>query len=115
MTTISKNQNLLTKFFAKNNPVESTDYETGLPDVTLTEAKAKILMKVQVLKLKSVKSKMSRSREFSWLIDDYNNYMYVMYCYICRKAGPDIAGKIEFVLEKSLNVKVLFIKIKLKV
>jgi hypothetical protein len=34
---ISKKQNLLTKFFAKNKPVESTDYETGLPDAILTE------------------------------------------------------------------------------
>ena len=37
---------------------------------------------------------MSRSRSFRGslqLIDDYNSY--VMYCYVCRKAGPDIAGK----------------------
>ena len=34
---ISEKQNLLTKFFAKNKPVESTDYETGQPDETLTE------------------------------------------------------------------------------
>jgi len=34
---ISKIQNLLTKFFAKNKPVETTDYKTGLPDATLTE------------------------------------------------------------------------------
>jgi hypothetical protein len=38
VTTISKKQNLLTKYFAKNKPVESTDYATGLPDATLTEA-----------------------------------------------------------------------------
>jgi hypothetical protein len=38
VTTTSKKQNLLTNFFAKNKPVESTDYETGLPDATLTEA-----------------------------------------------------------------------------
>jgi hypothetical protein len=25
------------KYFAKNKTVESTDYETGLPDATLTE------------------------------------------------------------------------------
>jgi hypothetical protein len=31
------NWNLLTNIFAKNKPVESTDYETGLPDATLTE------------------------------------------------------------------------------
>jgi len=35
--TISKKQNILTKFIAKNKPVESTDYETGLPDATSTE------------------------------------------------------------------------------
>ena len=34
---ISEKQNFLTKCFAKNKPVESTDYETGLPDETLTE------------------------------------------------------------------------------
>jgi hypothetical protein len=28
---------LLTKFVPKNKPVESTDYETGLPDATLME------------------------------------------------------------------------------
>jgi len=27
--------------------------------------------------------------EFSWLINDSNNY--VMYCYVCRKTGPDIS------------------------
>jgi hypothetical protein len=32
-----------------------------------------------------------------------------MHCYVCRKAGPDI------LMEKSLNVQVLFITIKLKV
>jgi len=37
VTMISKKQNLLTKFFAKNKPVD-TDYETGLSDATLTEA-----------------------------------------------------------------------------
>jgi hypothetical protein len=34
---ISQKQNLLTIFFAKNKPDESPDYETGLPDATLTE------------------------------------------------------------------------------
>jgi hypothetical protein len=37
VTTISKKQNLLTKVFAKNKTVDSADYETGLPDATLTE------------------------------------------------------------------------------
>jgi hypothetical protein len=58
-------------------------------------------MKVQVQKLKSVNSKMSRKSEFSWLIIDSNNY--TMYCYVCRKAGPDIAGKTKFVTGKKLK------------
>jgi len=37
-----------------------------------------------------------------------------MYCYVCRKAGPDIAGKTEFVTGKKFKREVLFIKIKLK-
>jgi hypothetical protein len=37
LTTINKKKNRLPKYFAKNKPVESTDYETGLPDETLTE------------------------------------------------------------------------------
>ena len=37
-----------------------------------------------------------------------------MYCYVCRKAQILLA-KSKMSLEKSLNVKVLFIKIKLKV
>jgi hypothetical protein len=39
--------------------------------------------------------------EFSWLIDDSKNC--VMYCYVCRKAGPDIAGKTEFVTGKKFK------------
>jgi hypothetical protein len=34
---MSKKQNLLTKFFAKNKLVESTDHETGLPDAASRE------------------------------------------------------------------------------
>jgi hypothetical protein len=32
---MSKKQNLFTKFFAKNKSVESTDHETGLPEVSI--------------------------------------------------------------------------------
>ena len=39
--------------------------------------------------------------EFLWLIDDSNND--VMYCYACRKAGPDIDGKTEFVTGKKFK------------
>jgi hypothetical protein len=68
-------------------------------------------MKVLVLKLKIVNSTMSGSLEFLWLTYDSSNN--AMYCDICRKAVPDIAGKTKFVTgRKSLNVKVLFIIIK---
>ena len=96
MTTISKKQNL-TKFFDKNKPVESTDYETGLPDATLTEVQAKILMKVWVLKLKSVNSKMSRSLSFRGSLMIPITTLIAMHCYVYRKVGPDIADKTEFV------------------
>ena len=56
---------------------------------------AKIVMKVQVLKLKCINSTMSGSLEFLWLIYDSSNN--VMYCDVCRKAGPDITSKTEFV------------------
>jgi hypothetical protein len=38
---MSKKQNLLTKFFAKNKSVESTDYETDLPDAAWWEVSIK--------------------------------------------------------------------------
>ena len=100
MTTISKNQNLLTKFFTKNKPVESTDYETGLSDATLTEVLAKILMKVRVLKLKSVNSKMSRSRSF-------RGQLMIPITMLCIVMFPDIAGKTEFVTGKKFNCESL--------
>jgi hypothetical protein len=59
-----KKQNLHTRFFAKNKPVKSTDHETGLSDATSTEVQAKIVMKVRVLKLKSINSMMSGSWSF---------------------------------------------------
>ena len=65
-------------------------------------------MKVRVLKLKSVNSKTSRSHSFRGslqLIDDSNNY--IMYCYVCRKAGPDIPGKTEFVTGKTFKCESL--------
>ena len=60
--------------------------------------KAKIVMKVRVLKLKCVNSTIFGSQEFLWLIYDSGNN--VMYCDVCRKAGPDITGKTEFVAGK---------------
>jgi hypothetical protein len=55
-------------------------------------------MKVGVLKLKSVNSMMSGSLEFLWLTYDSSNN--AMYCDICRKAVPDIAGKTNLLLEE---------------
>jgi hypothetical protein len=57
-------------------------------------------MKIRVRKLKSVNYKMS---EFSWLIDIDDSNNYVMHCYVCRKVGPDIAGKTEFVTRKKFK------------
>jgi hypothetical protein len=78
---ISKKQNLLTKCFAKNKPVESTDYKAGLPDATSTEvssqntdevsgSKAVCLFVFMVLK---PLSKMSGSFQVSLVIYDSNN------------------------------------------
>jgi hypothetical protein len=46
--------------------------------------------------------------EFSWLIDDSNkDIMTNMYCYVCRKAGPDIADKTDFVTGKKLKREII--------
>jgi hypothetical protein len=37
LTTMSKKQNLHTKFFDKNKPVKSTDHEAGMTDATSAE------------------------------------------------------------------------------
>jgi hypothetical protein len=58
-------------------------------------------MKISSSKAEKSKVQDVSKSEFSWLIDDSNNY--VMYCYVCRKAGPDIAGKTEFVTGKKLK------------
>ena len=71
---MGKKQNLLTKFFAKNKSVESTDHEKGLPDAASREVS---IENTDVGKLK-----------FSWLV--YDSSYDVMYCDFCRKAGPDI-------------------------
>ena len=107
--SIGKRQNILTICFAKIKLVKSTDCKTRLPGATLMEAEAKILIKVRVLKLKSVNSKTSRSRSFHGslqLIDDYNlQYDYVMFAE--RQA--------KILLEKSLNMKILFYQNKTQV
>ena len=85
MTTISKKQNLLTKFFPKNKSFEST----GLPDATSQEVSIKNADEDSKAETQSVNSKMSGSRKFSWLVND-SSYDDVMYCDFYRKAGLDM-------------------------
>ena len=59
---MSKKQNLLTKFFAKNKLVESTDHETGLPDAAPQEVS--IENTDEGSKAESVYFKISGSRSF---------------------------------------------------
>jgi hypothetical protein len=66
-----KNKTFFHFFSAKNKPVESTDREAVWKS------------------------------EFLWLIIyNYSSTSDVMSCDVCRKAGPDIAGKTEFVTGK---------------
>ena len=119
---ISKKQNLLTKCFAKNKPVESTDYKAGLPDATSTEvssqntdevsgSKAVCLFVFMVLK---PLSKMSGSQSFrvSLVIYDSNND--IMYCYsiFAKRQAQVLLARPNLLLEKNLSMKVLFIIIK---
>ena len=62
---MSKKQNLLTKFFAKNKSVESTDHETSLPAAALQEVS--IENTDEGSKAESVNSKVSESRSFRGL------------------------------------------------
>jgi len=85
-------QNLLTHFFTKNKPTDST--EDGLSNTT--SSKNDVLSS----KAKGEKRKFLDiwKSEFSWLLYDPCND--VVYCDVCRKAGPDIAAKTEFVTGK---------------
>jgi hypothetical protein len=67
-------------------------------------------MKVRVLKLKSVISKTSRSRSFCGSLMIPNNH--VMFA---ERQAKILLAKPNLSLQKSLNMKVLFIKIKLNV
>ena len=95
---MSKKQNLYTQFFAKNKMVESTDHETGISDATLTEIWSQNSDESSGFTFKAEMRKFHNvwKSEFLWLIYDSSNN--VMYCDVCRKAGPDITGKTEFVI-----------------
>ena len=84
-----KNQNLLTKYFAKIKSVELTDHETGLPDAALLEIS--IENTDEGSKAVSVNSKMSGSQSFRGLcMIPVTMLCTFLYCDNCRKAGPDI-------------------------
>jgi hypothetical protein len=84
-----KKQNLLTKYFAKNKPVELTDHETGMPDAASREIS--IENTDEGSKAVSLNSKMSGSRSFRGLcMIPVTTLCTYLYCDICRKAGPDI-------------------------
>ena len=71
---------------------------------------AKILMKVLVLKLKSVNSKMSGSQSFlvSLVIYDSSNDVMYCYCVFAERQAQVLLAKPNLLLEANLNVKVLF-------
>ena len=88
-------------FFAKNKPVESTDREAGLPDATSTEVSSQNTNEGSGSKAEKCKFQDVWKSEFLWLIIyNYSSTSDVMSCDVCRKAGPDIAGKTEFVTGK---------------
>jgi len=97
---MSKKQNLLAfihNFSLKNKLVESTDHEVGLSDATSTEVWSQnsddgVGSKAEMRKFHDV------WKLFLWLNYDSSNN--VMYCDVCRKAGPDNTSKTEFVTEK---------------
>jgi hypothetical protein len=92
-------QNILHFFPAKNKPVESTDHEVGLPDATSTEVSSQNTNEGSGSKAEKCKFQDVWKSEFLWLIIyDYSSD--IMSCDVCRKAGPDIAGKTEFVTGK---------------
>ena len=63
--------------------------------------RAKKVMKFRVLKVESANSTMYGSQSFC---DSFMNPVttLIMQCDVCRKAGPDIAGKTEFVTVKKV-------------
>ena len=77
---------LFTKFFAENKLFESTDHETGLPNVVSLEVS--IENTYEGSKAKKRKFQDVWKSNFSWLVYDSSND--VMYCDFCRKSRPDI-------------------------
>jgi len=76
-----KKQNLLTKFFAKNKSVESTDHETGLPDAASR--------KISIENTDEGSKDVCGSFRGSCMIPVTTLCTFLL-CDFCRKAGPDI-------------------------
>ena len=94
-----KNKTFFHFVLAKNKPVESTDREVGLPDATSTEVSSQNTKEGSGSKAEKRKFQDVWKSEFLCLIIyDYSSD--VMSCDVCRMAGPDIAGKTEFVTGK---------------
>ena len=94
-----KNKTFFHFFLAKNKLVESTDREAGLPDATSTEVSSQNTNESSGSKAEKRKFQDVWKSEFLWLII-YDYSRDVISCDVCRIAGPDIAGKTEFVTGK---------------
>ena len=94
-----KNKTFFHFCLAKNKLDESNDCEAGLPDATWTEVSSQNTNEGTGSKAEKRKFQDVQKQEFMWLvIYDYSSD--VMSCDVCRMAGPDIAGKTEFVTGK---------------
>jgi hypothetical protein len=85
-------------FSAKNKPVESTDHEAGLPDASSTEVSSQNTNEGSGSKIEKRKFQDVWKSVLWLIIYDYSSD--VMSCDVCRKAGPDIADKIECITGK---------------
>ena len=104
VTTISKKQNLHTKFFTKNKPVELTDYEAGLSDATSTEVSSQNSDEVSGSKAEK------RKYQDIWKSEiPVTTLCIVMFA---ERQARILLAKLNLLLKKSLNVKVLFFLIK---
>ena len=86
---MSKKQNLLTNFFTKNNPVESTDHEADLPDATSTEVSSQNTDKGSGSKAGTRKFQDVWKSEFLWLFyDSSSDAMYTPFHYLKISLPP---------------------------
>ena len=74
------------------------DHEAGLSDATSTEVRSQNSDEDSGSTAEMHKFHDVWKSEFLWHINDSSNN--VLHCDVCRKAGPDITGKTEFVTGK---------------